>query len=89
MSNKTGYELRYDILQLAVSILSENARLQRDHEETVIRHQMDGASVNGKRFSPNDEGAPNYKLTPQGITTEAVLAEAAKLYQFVESDSRR
>lgn len=65
-SSKNGYELRTDLLGMAIGILENRAqsRLQNEH------------------FKP--EGQRN---AVEPYTTDQVLDEAEKLYQFVQDKS--
>lgn len=62
-SNKSGYELRTDLLGMAIGIVSE--RIQRQFE--------------------NEHLKPEGKRQPvEPYTTEDIIAEAEKLYSFVQ-----
>lgn len=61
--NKSGYELRTDLLGMAIGIVQE--RVQRQFE--------------------NEHMKPEGQRQPvQSFTTEDVIAEAEKLYAFVQ-----
>tara|TARA_R110002020_G_scaffold9035_10_gene36190 strand:- start:1251 stop:1454 length:204 start_codon:yes stop_codon:yes gene_type:complete len=62
-SNRSGYELRTDLLGMAVGILS-------DQRANAIENEH--LKPDGKR------------LPVSAYTTEEVIAEADKLYQFVQ-----
>ena len=62
--NKSGYELRTDLLGMAMGIVGERVSRQMENEH----------------MKPEGQRHP---LTP--ITTEDVIAEAEKLYDFVQS----
>ena len=72
---KNAYEIRLDALHLAFDILSRDheAKLEkwRDSKDNII--QAAGVSVEGP--SPD---------LPDSVKTENVLAEAEKLYAFIE-----
>ena len=61
--NKSGYELRTDLLGMAIGIVQE--RIQRQFENEHLKPE-------GKR----------QPVSP--FTTEDVIAEAEKLYSFVQ-----
>lgn len=61
--NKSGYELRTDLLGMAIGIVQE--RIQRQFENEHMKPE-------GQR------------LPVQSFTTEDVIAEAEKLYAFVQ-----
>lgn len=66
MSNKSGFELRTDILGMAQSILIEN----RDQQTNAF-------------YSRSDEERAGQQAPVIQITSEDVIAEARKLYEFV------
>jgi len=66
MSNKSGFELRTDILGMAQSILIEN----RDQQTNAF-------------YSLSDEDRSGQTAPVISITSEDVIAEARKLYKFV------
>ena len=65
-SNKNGYELRTDLLGMAIGILENRGQRQLQNEHFKPEHQRSAV-------------AP--------YTTEDVLEEAEKLYQFVQDNS--
>jgi hypothetical protein len=65
-SNKNGYELRTDLLGMAIGILENRANRQ----------------IQNEHFKP--EGQRN---AIDSYTTNDVLEEAEKLYQFVQDKS--
>ena len=66
MSNKSGFELRTDILGMAQSILIEN----RDQQTNAF-------------YSRSDEERAGQQAPVITISSEDVIAEARKLYAFV------
>lgn len=62
--NKSGYELRTDLLGMAMGIVGERVSRQMENEH----------------MKPEGQRHP---VTP--FTTEDVIAEAEKLYDFVQS----
>lgn len=66
MSNKSGFELRTDILGMAQSILIEN----RDQQTNAF-------------YSLSDEARIGQTAPVIEISSEDVIAEARKLYEFV------
>jgi hypothetical protein len=66
MSNKSGFELRTDILGMAQSILIEN----RDQQTNAF-------------YSRSDEERAGQQAPVIEISSEDVIAEARKLYAFV------
>lgn len=61
--NKSGYELRTDLLGMAIGIVSDKVNRQFDNEH----------------LKPEGARAP-----VQPYTTEDIIAEAEKLYLFVQ-----
>lgn len=66
MSNKSGFELRTDILGMAQSILIEN----RDQQTNAF-------------YSLSDQDRAGKTPPVISITSDDVIAEARKLYEFV------
>jgi hypothetical protein len=64
--NKSGYELRTELLGMAIGIVSDKIARQHENEHLKPEDQQ----------SPVDPG-----------TTEDIIAEAEKLYQFVLTKS--
>jgi hypothetical protein len=64
--NKNGYELRTDLLGMAVGILESRTNRQFDNEHLKPEGQREAVDP---------------------YTTEDVLVEAEKLYQFVQDKS--
>ena len=62
--NKSGYELRTDLLGMAIGIVSDKVQRQFENEH----------------LKPEGQRQP---VAP--FTTEDVIAEAQKLYNFVQS----
>ena len=61
--NKSGYELRTDLLGMAIGIVADQTARQVENEH----------------FKPEDQRA-----AVDSYTTEDVIAEAEKLYAFVQ-----
>jgi len=66
-TNKSGYELRTDLLGMAMGIVSE--RVQR-------------LEANEHFLAENDKRYQRQPINP--FTTEDIIAEAEKLYAFVQ-----
>ena len=66
--NKSGYELRTELLGMAMGIVSE--RIQR-------------LETNEHFAAENDSKYQRKAITP--FTTEEIIVEAQKLYNFVQS----
>ena len=66
-TNKSGYELRTDLLGMAMGIVSE--RVQR-------------LEANEHFLAENDKRYQRQPINP--FTTEDIIAEAEKLYYFVQ-----
>ena len=62
--NKSGYELRTDLLGMAIGIVQEKVQRQFENEHLKPEGQ---------------------RLPVASYTTEDVIAEAEKLYNFVQS----
>ena len=62
-TNKSGYELRTDLLGMAIGIV-----------ESKVQH-----AVENEHLKPDGQ-----RSAVQSYTTEDVIAEAEKLYQFVQ-----
>jgi hypothetical protein len=62
-NNKSGYQLRTDLLGMAIGIVSDKSNRQLDNEHMKPEGQ---------------------RLAVDSYTTEDIIAEAEKLYAFVQ-----
>ncbi len=65
--NKSGYELRTDLLGMAIGIVSDRVNRMEQNEHFLAE---------------NDKAYHRKPVSP--YTTEDIIAEAEKLYEFVQ-----
>ena len=65
--NKSGYELRTDLLGMAIGIVSDRVHRMEQNEHFLAE---------------NDKAYHRKPVSP--YTTEDIIAEAEKLYEFVQ-----
>ena len=82
MANKTPFEIRTDLLNLAQSICIEkmmNERIRLENDWNMKRDEWSIKASNGEFYT-----APAFPQMPH-ITTEDVITEAKKLNEFVSN----
>ena len=80
--SKTPYELRYDLLAMAQSIITENLmneRIRLENDWNTLRDVAIAAAERGAQYS-----VPAFPLIPE-INTDDVIALAKKLNDFVSN----
>jgi len=77
--NRNPYEIRFDTLQLAQSILSENAAARRDANRD-IREDI----IQGPNNPDTNENGEAGLYDPHTYTTQDVINEARALYEFID-----
>lgn len=76
---RNPYEIRFDTLHLAQSILSENAAARRDANRDIRQDIIEGP--NNPDTNENGEAG---LYDPHTYTTQDVIDEAKKLYEFID-----
>ena len=80
--SKTPYELRYDLLAMAQSIITENLineRIRLENDWNTLRDVAISAAERGAQYS-----VPQFPEIPK-INTDDVIALAKKLNDFVSN----
>lgn len=82
MTNKTPYELRLELLQLAQSILNDKNWAERQRLENDWN--VDREVYLSKAMNSKEATLPAYPTMPT-ISSEDIVAEAKKLNDFVSN----
>ena len=80
--SKTPYELRYDLLNMAQAIITENLiteRIRLENDWNTLRDLAVAAAERGAQYS-----IPSFPEIPK-INTDDVIALAKKLNEFVSN----
>lgn len=74
MSNKTPFEIRLEILQMAKDYMDKAQAIQMDFARTAFEKSVEANKATLEEWS---------KFVPQSYSLEEVTKKAAELYSFV------
>lgn len=74
MSNKTPFEIRLEILQMAKDYLDQAQAIQMDFAKTAFEKSVEANKATLEEWS---------KFVPQTYSLEEVTKKAAELYTFI------
>jgi len=80
MSNKTPFELRFDVLQLAKHYLDSIYASECRITEQVLQHSNEVSGYDAKQLK-----AIKDEMLPKVYSTADLLEKAAELYVFIEN----